>query len=191
MSIEHITTKIKREAEEQAQAKRTQAQQRKAALEAEAKESQKTLQAAAAQTLEKKKQQRKAVRLSLAKQTQHIALQQTKRTALDAVLRDARQQLAAVPADQYVTTVTAYAQEQELQPDAIRSVVAPETRTAETEQVLAALGITAPVEHVADMTGGLVLHGDDYTVDLSFDRLFQDATPALEGVAAKVLFAAN
>lgn len=188
MSIEHITTKITRDAEGRAQSCKDQAKQRQEALEAETKAAKQELQAAAAQALTKKKEQRKAVRLSLAKQNQHIAKQLAKRQALDAVLEEARQKLAAAPAEQYVATLQTQLKQQDIQSEAIRTVVAPQARQSETEQVLTSLTITAPVEYVDDLTGGLVLQADDYTIDLSFDRWFRDATAALEGVAAKVLF---
>lgn len=188
MSIENITTKIKQDAETVAQSKRAEAQERKAALEAEVTATKKKLQQDAALLLDKKKQQRKAVRLSLAKQTQHIAVQETKRSALDATLQDAYNELRNMPADEYVSFLVNYAKQQDLQPDAIRSVAAPSARQTETEQILAALHITTTVEFRDDLSGGLLLHGDDHAIDLSFDRLYRDATPALEGVAKKVLF---
>lgn len=191
MSIENITTKIKHDAEEQAQAKHANAQARKVALEAEVTATKKKLQADAALMVEKKKQQRKAVRLSLAKQTQHIAVQETKRAALDKVLEDAYQELVSAPADQYVTFMSRFAATQELQPDSIRSVVAPTTRQTETEQILAALGVTTAVKYSDRLVGGMILHGDDYAIDLSLDRLYRDAAPALEAVAMKVLFPAT
>lgn len=191
MSIENITTKIKHEAEERARVLKEQAQQRKVVLEAETTEVSKELQRDAAQALEKKQEQRKAVRLSLAKQTQHIALQAAKRTALNAVLQDAYKQLAQASADQYVTAFTTFAKQQHISPEEIRAVQAPADRTAETEQILQTLQVTASVEYSDTLAGGVVLHGDDYAIDLSLDRLYNDATPALEGVAAKILFAAK
>lgn len=191
MSLENITTKIKHDAETRAEEIRAEAAKRKATLEAETVTAQKTLQQEASRALDKKKQQRKAVRLSSAKQDQHIAMQEAKRTALNKVLEDAYQQFVNAPAEQYVAFVRKYAETQNLQPDSIQSVVAPTTRKVETEQILTSLGVSAAIEYSDQLTAGLIFQGDEYAIDLSFDRLYHDATPALEGVAKQILFSAT
>jgi vacuolar-type H+-ATPase subunit E/Vma4 len=175
----------------QAEAKRTQAEERKATLETETTDVKQRLQQEAAQVLDKKKQQRQAVQISLAKQTQHIARQEIKRNALNAVLQDAYQQVVSLPAEEYTATLLSYAKQQKLQPEEIKSVLAPTARKTETEQILSTLQVTAPVEYSEKMVGGVVLHGEDYAIDFSFERIYQDAVPSLEGVAAKVLFPSN
>lgn len=189
MSVQAIVEKITHEAQEQAASLLTEAEQKRTEIEAQTEKQLATLQQHAVVALEKEKAHIASVTKSLAEQQKKIAVQKVKRAEVNAVFDKALTQLRDMSADSYATFFTQVCREQVVvDAEEITSVRTAPQRTAETAQILEALGITVTCVADESLTGGLVLEGDMFSFDCSLERLFAERRPQLEIEVAQILF---
>lgn len=145
------------------------------------------LQTEAAVLLEKKKEHLELVHTSQAKQAGNIALQAAKRKHIDALFAEVFADCTTQSAEEYIAFYTAQAKAIIPPKATITAVQAPAAKETETQSILTALGISAPVTPTAAITAGLIFFAEDGVYDISFDRLFAEKRAELEMVIVNEL----
>ena len=138
------------------------------------------LRAEHAQTLEKRLAHLELVAVSKAKQEANIALQQAKRNEVDALFASVTKDLAGQSSDSYVAFFGAYAKK--LLPANLIDVTvrAPETRLAETKDIMTTLGVTGTVLADRGIEAGLIVEAADGVYDATLARLIEERRGELE-----------
>jgi vacuolar-type H+-ATPase subunit E/Vma4 len=138
--------------------------------------------------LEKQQEHRRSVVQSLEKQRSSMALQSVKRRLLDEVYEQAFEKLLALSAKEYVEVLVKRYETLVPKDTKVTSIVAPEARLKETEDVSKELGWKASVAADSKLKGGCILKGDDFEYDLSLSRLFAEDRTSTETEIANTLF---
>ena len=191
MSLQGITEKIQAEATAEATTIKSEAEKKRAEI-VEAATSQKAdIESAFKTTLEKQQAHRRSVVESLEKQRASMALQSVKRRVLDDVYEQALTELLATPASDYVSLLVSRYEALVPKKTKITSIVAPENRKKETEEIAKKLDWEAKITTDAKLKGGCVLVGSDFEYDLSLEKLFAESRAVTETDTANILFPAT
>lgn len=139
------------------------------------------LQQEATVEIKKKKQQLELVGVSKARQSANIAMQQAKRSAVDAAFTAVFDQLKNLSSEEYVKLFSKWVTQSVAADTAITRVVAPANRLTETQEILKA-AITSAPEVVADasLSGGMRLESESGVYDITLNRVFKEKRAALE-----------
>lgn len=130
--------------------------------------------------VKKQKDQLERVTTSKVRQDGHIAVQTTKRDALDSFFAEAFTSLVEEGKDEYVNRFTALGKETLPKELKVVSVECPAQREEETEDILKELGLDSKVESNPTIKAGLIIVAEDGVFDLTLDRLFKERRPMLE-----------
>jgi vacuolar-type H+-ATPase subunit E/Vma4 len=187
MSENTLIQKITADADTQVEVVQKQAEAEVAVIVRETKSKVATLQSDAAAQLEKKKQQRELVATSRAKQASNIAVQNAKRTQIDAIFQQVFADLVGQSAEEYVSFFTTQAAAVIPKDVTITKIQAPAARLEETSKILATLNISAEVVTTSQVSAGLIAFAQDGVYDASFDRLFAEKRAELEMVIVNEL----
>lgn len=133
--------------------------------------------------LEKEMRHRELLALSQARQENTLTLQTARRKEIDAIFDDALAVLSQLPKTDYVALYTALYKETVPKTITVTEVRAPSSRQAETKDILAEVGVKAPVSSDETISSGLVVETADGLFDLTLSRLFAQKRPELEMLA--------
>lgn len=151
-----------------------------ARIESETEKSIANLRQAHAEALKKKKAQVELVAISRAKQAGNIALQAAKRSAIDAIFDTAFAELRSLEPASYVAFYTKRCQATVPRDAEVEVVLAPAERQTETQQILAASGLSGAVTVDKTVDAGLIVKTTSGVYDISLNRLFSQQRPDLE-----------
>jgi vacuolar-type H+-ATPase subunit E/Vma4 len=133
-----------------------------------------------AHALKKRLAHLELVAISKAKQDANIALQQAKRSEVDALFDGVIHDLATQAADAYIAFFSKHAKQ--LVPAELTGVVvrAPESRLAETKDIVAKLSLTGEVVADRAVSAGLIVVAPDGVYDVTLSRLVDERRAQLE-----------
>lgn len=140
----------------------------------------KQLQADAEVSLTKKTGQLELVATAKANQAAKIAAAAAKRSSIDGLFITVEATVLAETGATYVARYTKRAQAVLPEGVEVIAVQSPADKSAETAEILSALGITAEVTSAATVRAGLIITTKDGVYDVSFDRMMSEARPDLE-----------
>jgi vacuolar-type H+-ATPase subunit E/Vma4 len=119
------------------------------------------------------------VAISKAKQAGNIAFQSAKRAEIDALFAELQKEIIEMDETSYVAFVTAVATSILPEKIVVEKILAPASRTTETEKVLKTVHLDGDIA-AAPITAGLIVHAKDGVYDASIDRLITERRPELE-----------
>ena len=151
-----------------------------AVIKRETEEKRAALRAAHQTSLQKQHAQLELVTVSRAKQAAKIAVQEAKRTEIDALFAAVEAKLIAQPADTYVAYFTKLVADAVPADASISAVHAPAAREAETKQILGDNSLAGEIVADNTITAGVVVHTNDGVYDLTLTRLMGELRPELE-----------
>jgi len=130
--------------------------------------------------LAKKKDQLELVATAKANQTAKIAVQTAKRAAVDRLFAKAEADILAETGATYVARYIKRAQTVLPAGVEVISVQSPTDKSAETAEILIALGVAAQAITSGSVRAGLIIFAKDGVYDVSFDRMMSEVRPTLE-----------
>ena len=130
--------------------------------------------------LAKRKAHLELVTLAKAKQAGKIAVQEAKRTQVDAVFAEVTAEILALDAAAYAAFFAKQAAAIVGKNVEVVSVEAPATRVAETEAILKEAGLTGSIVENAKLQAGLVVVAKDGVYDVTLGRLMSDVRAEVE-----------
>lgn len=120
------------------------------------------------------------VSIAKANQASKIAVQKAKREEIDALFLATMNELAALPAAEYVALFTKLAGTIVPKGVPVIAVVAPLTREAETKEILQALGVSADVTTDRQLQAGFIIYAADGVYDVTLARIVNEKRAELE-----------
>ena len=188
MSLQGIIEKIQVEAKAEADTINSEALKKQAEITSATASQKADIESAFKSTLEKQQTHRRSVVESLEKQRASLALQSAKREVLDEVYEQALVKLLEVPEADYVNLLVNRYKTLVPADTKITTIVAPEKRQKETEEIAKQLNWSAPITTDTKLKGGCVLVGADFEYDLSLEKLFTENRSNSETEIANILF---
>ncbi|MCB9810805.1 MAG: hypothetical protein H6779_01110 [Candidatus Nomurabacteria bacterium] len=188
MSLNAITTKIKQDAEAEAESVLAQANEKVSVISKETDRLVSDIRAEVDSRLEKERSHKEAVVRSLEKQRASIALQTAKRQIIDKVFDQAFTELLTLSGSEYVDFMVAKYKTLVPADMDIKDVLASKAKETETAEIIKTLGLKATVTVSDRLQAGCVFVGSDFEFDLSLENLFAQARAASEMEIANTLF---
>ncbi len=188
MSLQGIIEKIQAETETEVSVIVTEADKKRADIEAEALRRKKEIEDLYQTKLEKEQSHRRSVNDSLLKQQISVSLQSVKRELLDEVYQAAFTELVSLSSTEYVDLLTQKYKAMNLPTMTVTTIVAPQSRLSETEEISKSFGWTGEVQVDEAVKAGCILKGENFEYDLSLARLFKESQNNTETEIAGLLF---
>lgn len=188
MSVSEITNKIKVDAEAQVEAIMTRAEEQRIETEKRQQAAIASLQTKYEATCEQLVARDRQEIIARAQHEVQIALQREKRTAVDSVLDAAYKQLRDEDTADYAKRYGQILQALALPVTTVEKVFTAPARVAVTTQILADLGITAPVEADERIDAGMRIVTAVRQYDCTLGESFRAIRPQLEIEVARTLF---
>ncbi len=188
MSLQLILEKIKSEAQTEAQSIIARAESHCAEIEQETIRKKAEILASFKVSLDKQKTQHEIIIRSSEKQRINLDLQTKKRELLDKVYKEAFVQILNLPHTEYVQLLLSKYQSQVPKDLKITSILAPEARLAEINEVAKDLNWKAEVIVSSKINSGCILVGSNFEYNLSIEHLFDEERSSSEIEVAQILF---
>ena len=188
MSLTLITDRIKAEAAQRIQQVQAEADKQCERLIADSQLQIEKVKKEATQATAKKVAQQHTAITSQAKQTGSLLQQKAKRQVLDSIFETVYSELQKMSGEEYVAFFTKQINAAQLDDEVIELVGIPAGKESESQQILANLNITAPVEIDQTLTAGVRFTSGSKSYDFSLATLFSDKRVDLEVMVVNDLF---
>lgn len=130
--------------------------------------------------LEKKLSHMELVALSRAKQSANIAVQSAKREEIDGVFATVKEELANLPADQYVAFFAARLKTVVGGSVEITDVHTAPGKESEAEQILKEAGLSGDITADKTISAGVIIYTKDGVYDATLGRIFAENKAEME-----------